>query len=400
MNPEDALLASLDAVVQANPNDLTLRQHLAELLHRAGRSDEAIAHCAAILQIDAGNAAARALMAAALSAPLEPTTTPDRPAQGMASGAVTGPAPGSPEQPERWAVNSPSGLWGAEQAGITLADVGGMTEVKNRIDAAFLTPLRNPEFRQLYGKSLRGGLLLWGPPGCGKTFIARALAGELDAKFISVGLSDVLSMWLGESEHNVHELFEFARAIAPVVLFLDELDALGQKRSQGNSTMRGSVNQLLQELDGVSSNNEGVFVLGATNMPWDLDPALRRPGRFDRTVLVLPPDAPAREAILKYHFRGRPTEGLDLAAVAGQTDGMSGADLGHLAEVSAEQAMMTSIQTGRVRPIVQDDLKRALTQVRPSIGAWLEMARNVVDFGPQDPIYSDLRIYLQRRRGR
>src|SRR6185436_8717634 len=118
-----------------------------------------------------------------------------------------------------------------------------MTDVKKRIDLAFLTPLRNPQLRALYGKSLRGGLMLYGPPGCGKTFLARAVAGEMGAKFISLSIVDVLDMWLGRSERNLHELFEAARRAAPCVLFLDEIDALGQRRSNTNSTaMRTTVN--------------------------------------------------------------------------------------------------------------------------------------------------------------
>ena len=179
----------------------------------------------------------------------------------------------------------------AEHTGLTLADVAGLDEVKKRLEAAFLAPMRNPELRKLYGKSLRGGLLLYGPPGCGKTFIARAVAGELGARFITVSFADLIDMFVGRSERNIHELFEVARRNAPCVVFLDEVDAIGQKRSQlRNTPMRSAVNQLLLELDDVASDNTGVFLLAATNHPWDVDSALRRPGRFDRTLLVLPPD--------------------------------------------------------------------------------------------------------------
>src|SRR5581483_7199199 len=131
-----------------------------------------------------------------------------------------------------------------------------------------------------------GGLLMYGPPGCGKTFIARALAGEMGAHFLAVSLADVLDMWIGQSERNVRELFNIARRSAPCVIFLDEVDALGQKRSQlRNSAARGTVNQLLSEMDGMQSTNDGVYVLGTTNHPWDVDVALRRPGRFDRMEL-------------------------------------------------------------------------------------------------------------------
>jgi SpoVK/Ycf46/Vps4 family AAA+-type ATPase len=291
------------------------------------------------------------------------------------------------------------GLYDVEQVGVRLADVGGMVEVKARLEAAVLAPLRNPELVKLYGKSLRGGLLLYGPPGCGKTFIARAIAGEIDAKFISVSLADVLDMYIGKSEQNVHELFEIARANAPCVIFLDEVDALGQKRSQmRNSATRGTVNQLLTEMDGMAAGNEGVFVLGATNHPWDVDVALRRPGRFDRMVLVLPPDEPAREAILRYHLKHRPIANIDTAKLAKRTEGYSGADLAYICESAAERALIDSARSGTVRMIGMADLEDAARDVKPSIGPWLETARNVAEFGNESGAYDDLLAYLRRRR--
>ena len=153
--------------------------------------------------------------------------------------------------------------------------------------------MRNPELRRLYGKSLRGGMLLYGPPGCGKTFIGRAVAGEMGAHFVNVGLADVLDMYVGHLGTQHPGRLPAGPRNAPCVLFLDEVDALGQKRSLTRSSgMRTAVNQLLTELDGVNGVNEGVFVIAATNQPWDVDAALRRPGRLDRTLLVLPPDAP------------------------------------------------------------------------------------------------------------
>jgi SpoVK/Ycf46/Vps4 family AAA+-type ATPase len=282
---------------------------------------------------------------------------------------------------------------------VTLDDVGGLTDVKARLRASFLAPLENPQLRRLYGKSLRGGLLLYGPPGCGKTFLARAVAGELQATFLHVSLADVLDMYVGNSERNVHELFATARASAPCVLFLDELDAIGQRRTLTRNTgTRTTVNQLLTELDGVGSDNEGVYVLGATNHPWDVDPALRRPGRLDRTLLVLPPDRDAREAILRTHLRERPIENIDVRALARRTDGFSGADLAHVCESAAELALLDSVTSGTTRMIGMQDLEQALGEIRPSIGPWLETARNVALYANESGEYDELATYLRKHR--
>jgi len=406
---ESPLIDSLSAAVDARPDDLPLRLHLAELLVQAGRGGEAIGHAARVLAAEPGNESARSLMAAALTG--GPTAAPaSRPA---APGGVdwtaledefTGVVPprfapaGDEHEPVR---GDDDRAVDVEKSAVTLADVGGMQEVKQRLELAFLGPLRNPKLRTLFGKSLRGGLLLYGPPGCGKTFLARAIAGEMGAAFLSLSIVDVLNMWVGSSERNLHDLFGSARSHAPCVLFLDEIDALGHKRSQINSSsMRTVVNQLLTELDGVDGNNDGVFVLAATNAPWDVDAALRRPGRLDRTVLVLPPDAPARAAILRYHLRDRPIAGIDLPAVAAVTDNYSGADLAHVCETAAEFAMRDSIATGEIRMISQRDMLTAAREVRPSTEAWLGTARNVAMFANQSGEYDDLAAYLKNRKPR
>jgi SpoVK/Ycf46/Vps4 family AAA+-type ATPase len=410
---DSPLIDSLGAAVAARPGDLTLRLHLAEMLVQAGRSGEAIAHAAQVLAAEPANAAAQRIMTAALGGPAPAAETSAPPSETAAPPAGGGVDWSALEDeftgvvPPRFAAGSaPESVRGEEDrvfdveaSAVTLADVGGMQEVKKRLELAFLGPLRNPKLRALFGKSLRGGLLLYGPPGCGKTFLARAVAGEMGASFISLSIIDVLAMWVGSSERNLHDLFEAARSHAPCVLFLDEIDALGHKRSQINSSsMRTVVNQLLTELDGVDGTNEGVFVLAATNAPWDIDAALRRPGRLDRTVLVLPPDAPARAAILEYHLRDRPVAGIDLTAVAAATDNYSGADLAHVCETAAEFAMRDSIATGEIRMISQADMLTAAREVRPSTEAWFGTARNVAMFANESGEYDDLAKYLKKRK--
>jgi SpoVK/Ycf46/Vps4 family AAA+-type ATPase len=411
----DPLLDSIRRAVEAAPQDLPLRLHLAELLVADGQHAQAVAECATVLAQDPSSAPARALMLRAMD-PAEAGADPDVP-QGAVPDDQAEPAKigfdWSAAEREVGEIAAPmfvsedsdgvpdpdTSAWEVERATITLSDVGGMQQVKQRLEAAFLAPMRNPELRKLYGKSLRGGLLLYGPPGCGKTFIARAIAGELGARFVSVGLADVLDMYIGNSERNLHELFGLVRREAPCVLFLDEIDALGQKRSSTrNSAMRGAVNQLLTELDGVGDINDGVFVLAATNQPWDVDPALRRPGRLDRTLLVLPPDAEAREAIFRYHLQHRPVEGVDLRRLAKGTDGFSGADIAHVCETASERALMDSARTGDIRMIDMSDLEAALREVRPSIGGWMDTARNVVLFADDDGTYADLRAYLKKTK--
>ncbi len=430
MEPEPTVLDSLRRAVEAMPDDVPLRLHLATLLLRGGQRDEAIRQVGAVLQRDPGNTAALDLLREG-PASAEPARTTDISAERtVARPPVTGPAEahgeaaGGRTQHYDWsqakdelrdvlpsmfiggeATDSAAagldgaGAYDAEHAGLTLADVAGMTQVKQRLEAAFLAPMRNPELRRLYGKSLRGGLLLYGPPGCGKTFIARAVAGELGARFIAVSFADIIDMFVGQSERNIHELFEIARRNAPCVLFLDEVDAIGQKRSQLRHTpMRSAVNQLLLELDDIAGKNEGVFLLAATNHPWDVDSALRRPGRFDRTLLVLPPDGPAREGVFRYHLRERPVAGIDLARLARQTDGYSGADIAHICETAAERALMDSVRRGEPRMIGTGDLEAAIGEVKPSLGAWFETARNVALFANEGGTYDDLAAYLRKRR--
>jgi SpoVK/Ycf46/Vps4 family AAA+-type ATPase len=160
------------------------------------------------------------------------------------------------------------------------------------------------------------------------------------------------------------------------------------------------VAQLLVELDGVEWSNEGIFVIGATNQPWDVDPALRRPGRFDRTMLLLPPDAEAREAILRYHLRGRPAAPLDYRELARATEGMSGADLRLIVEDAAERGLAEAIKSSTMVPIGSDQLHEAIKATRPSTAPWFESARNHVRYANGSGDYDELAAYLRQRHSR
>jgi transitional endoplasmic reticulum ATPase len=280
---------------------------------------------------------------------------------------------------------------------ITFADVGGLEPLKERLRMDIIYPLQRPDLFRAYGKKVGGGVLLFGPPGVGKTHLARAAAGECEASFVVVEIQQVLDMWLGESEKRLHQIFEKARDEAPTILFFDEIEAIGAARHQlRHGPGRRMVNQLLTELDGVGASNDRVLVLGATNAPWDVDPALRRPGRFDRVIFVPPPDVTARAEVLALAFRDRPVENLDLVAIARRTARFSGADLVHLAEVSSERALSEALKSGKVRAITQSDVLASLDRVRPTTVEWLDVARRYVTYANQAGLYDDVARYLEK----
>jgi len=286
-----------------------------------------------------------------------------------------------------------------ERPKLTFADVGGMDEVKDEIAMKVIQPLAHPELFAAYGKKVGGGVLLYGPPGCGKTHLARATAGEVKASFQAVGIHDVLEMWTGQSERNLHAIFEGARRRKPCVLFFDEVDALGAKRSDMvNASGRQSINQFLSELDGASGDNEGLLVLAATNAPWHVDPAFRRPGRFDRLIFVPPPDHAARVAILRILLRGKPCEAFELDALAKRTERFSGADLQAVVDIAVEEKLREALKRGAPKPITEKDLLSAAKRVKPSTSEWFATAKNHVLFANEGGVYDDVARYLGLQR--
>ncbi len=279
------------------------------------------------------------------------------------------------------------------------SDVGGMDKIKKEIELKIIHPLNHADLYKAYGKKTGGGILLYGPPGCGKTFIAKATAGEINANFISVGLNDILDMWIGNSEKNLHEVFETARRNKPCVLFFDEIDALGASRSDmKNSGSRHLINQFLQELDGMESDNDGILVLGATNAPWHLDTAFRRPGRFDRIIFIPPPDEEARESIFNIKLKGKPVGSINFGKLAKQTENYSGADIEAIIDIAIEDKLEASFKTGIPEPIQEKDLANAIKKHNASTKEWFVSAKNFALYANESGLYNDVLSYLKIKK--
>lgn len=285
-----------------------------------------------------------------------------------------------------------------EDETVTFADIGGLDDLKKTIHKKIVLPYQKPGLFERFRKRVGGGVLLYGPPGCGKTLLARATAGECKAKFFNIAISDVLDMYIGESERKLHALFEQARAQTPAVMFFDEVEALGGKRSNTrDSTSSKLVSQFLSEMDGFAHDNQGVLFLAATNVPWSVDSAFRRPGRFDRVLFVPPPDRVARENMLRLMVKGRPVaEDIDFAFLAKSTSGFSGADLSELVETAADEAIEESIDKGNEQPICDRHFKEALKEVRATTLEWLTTARNYARYANEGNQYDEVLQFLEK----
>lgn len=269
---------------------------------------------------------------------------------------------------------------------VRFADIGGLDKAKQQIRETIEYPLKFSELSARYGKKAGGGLLFFGPPGCGKTLLAKAAAGECAVNFINVNLASVLDKWVGNSEKAISMIFQQARKKAPSIVFLDEVDALGGSRSNMQSGWEKKlISQLLIELDGLSSDNDKVMVLGATNAPWEVDFALRRPGRLGRMVFVPPPGAKEREEVLRIYLDQKPfvAEDIDLAAIAARTERYSADALRHLVENAASIPWREAIETGNERPIGQSDLEKAIAQTQPDLAEWEKLVSRYREFADQ-----------------
>lgn len=296
------------------------------------------------------------------------------------------------------AGNSTDGEIGGqiERPRLSFADVGGLDSLKEEIAVKIIHPVTHPEIFRAYGKAVGGGILMYGPPGCGKTYLARATAGEIKAAFLSVGINDVLDMWLGNSEKSLHAIFEQARASTPCVLFFDEVDALAASRTDmRTSAGRHLINQFLAEMDGIKSSNDGVLILAASNAPWHVDSAFRRPGRFDRVLFVPPPDAASRAATLRVLVKGKPAKEIDFDLIGRKTVDFSGADLKAVVDLAVEDKIRHAMKQGVPQPLATRDLIAAATRIKPSTRDWFATARNYAIHSNQSGQYDDILKYLE-----
>jgi SpoVK/Ycf46/Vps4 family AAA+-type ATPase len=284
---------------------------------------------------------------------------------------------------------------------VDFKDVGGLEDVKDIIRMKIIKPFISPMLFQKYRKKIGGGILLYGPPGCGKTFLAKATAGECKASFIPVHITDILDPYLGVSEQNIKDIFSHARAKKPCILFFDEIDTIGYNRAKLNSEhMRPVIDQLLTEIEGIDSNTDKLLIIGATNMPWDVDPAFKRPGRFDRTVFIQPPDTAARASIFRIKLNDKPVDTIDYGKLAEQTELYSGADIEHVVDLATENVINDILDSGVEHPIGMKDLLAAIRDTRPSTLEWLKSIKNYVKYANQSGLYDDVEKFLSRHKNK
>jgi transitional endoplasmic reticulum ATPase len=419
MSDSEASIRSLREAVTALPDNLPLRRQLAAELERAGRAEEALVELELILDKAKGDAHAMVSKARCLyevgqykdalaaydAAVAADVALADSQLREKIARADLDPrarirlVADGPQEPTKSTSTVTEDGATVEKPHVTFADVGGLDPLKEKIRLRAIHPLRRPDLYKAFGKKTGGGLLLYGPPGCGKTFLARATAGEAGIHFVAVGVEDVLDMWLGQSEKKLHELFRLARQKSPAILFFDEVDAIGGRRSAlRHESYRTLVTQFLSELDGAGGKAEGVLVIGATNAPWDVDGAFRRPGRFGDVLFVPPPDLQARVEILKLKLAGKPHGEIDIPALARRTELYSGADLEHIVESAIEAALTDSLKSGSVRPITQRDLEAALARIKPSTTEWFATAKNFATYANDGGQFDEVLDFIKKHR--
>jgi transitional endoplasmic reticulum ATPase len=259
-----------------------------------------------------------------------------------------------------------------EKPSIRFEHVAGLEGVKEDIRLRMIYPFQHPDLAEKFGVKAGGGVLLYGPPGTGKTMLAKATAGEIDAAFFRVSPADILSKWVGEAEQNVKKLFDAAAAETRSIIFIDEIEALvPARRDEGSSVMQRVVPQILQGMEGFDKkSHQQILFMGATNVPWQLDPAVLRPGRFDEKVYIPLPDLPARRKMLELYLSNRPVApDLDLDGLTTQLDGYSGADIKYICDRAATVPFLQSVASGQEGQITAAILQDVIHDTPRSVAA-------------------------------
>lgn len=283
----------------------------------------------------------------------------------------------------------------ADRSDVTFADVGGMDELKDEFRRRIIHPLQHPELYKTYGRKAGGGILVYGPPGCGKSLMLRAIAGETNCHCIAVGLHEIIDPYAGSSERNLHDVFAEARTHESCVLVFDEIEALAtDRRKLRESQTRNLVNQFLSEMDGLLNSKSRLFIVGATNAPWQIDPAFCRPGRFDQSLFVPPPDKAGRAQIIGILAKERPIHNLNAQALAEVTEGFTGADLSWVFDRAADISITETLRHAKPMPMSMDVLLEVASLHQPTSQDWMEGVRPHVKRSPKSSIFGDLRKFL------
>ncbi|WP_135604532.1 26S protease regulatory subunit [Methanococcoides sp. NM1] len=278
-----------------------------------------------------------------------------------------------------------------EKPDIGFSDIGGLESVKEDIRKAIIYPFTHKELYQMYGQKAGEGILLHGPPGCGKTMMAKAAAKECGADFISVKTSSIVSKWVGASEKNIKKVFDTARECEKAIIFFDEIDSIGGRRSEAEDYAKRVVNELLAQMDGVDTADDNLLVLSATNEPWAIDPALRRPGRFSKLVFIPEPDLPARIAIFKINLKKRPIDDdVNVEKLAEMTGSYSGADISAICKEAADIPLGEALRGAEPRKIKMDDFIKVLEQRKPSITSWYSEAKREIKKSGEEEVFREL----------
>lgn len=281
----------------------------------------------------------------------------------------------------------------AEKPNIRFKDIAGLNEVKERIKENIVYPFKNPDHYKYYDVPTGGGILLYGPPGCGKTMMAAAAAAECEAVFISIKISDIKDKYVGESEKRIKEVFKLAREHERAIIFFDEMDALATDRSDSGSGYEKSlVNELLAQMDGVDTKGANKYlILAATNLPWAIDTALRRAGRFDNSIFIHEPDLAARKRLFEINLKNKPvSKSVNLDELAKKTAGFASAEISQICKEAAKIPLREAIKKNSRREISKADFDQVLGGMQTILASWYPKALKELVKGGEQEAFKEL----------